>query len=62
MAGEGSDPAAPAARAREGLVHRGRAAAIESKAAEAVEQAVRFARESAFPPLELIEGMVYADG
>ena len=36
--------------------------AIESEAAEAVEQAVRFARESAFPPVDLIEDMVYADG
>ena len=37
-------------------------AAIESEAAEAVEQAVLFARESPFPPVGLIEGMVYADG
>ena len=36
--------------------------AIESEAAEAVEQAVRFGRESPFPPVDLIEGMVYADG
>jgi acetoin:2,6-dichlorophenolindophenol oxidoreductase subunit alpha len=36
--------------------------AIELAAAEAVEQAVRFARASPFPPLELIETMVYADG
>ena len=36
-------------------------AAAESEAAEAVEQAVRFARESAFPPVEVIEAMVYAD-
>ena len=36
-------------------------AAIEAEAAEAVEQAVRFARESPFPPVELIEEMVYAD-
>jgi len=34
---------------------------IESEAAEAVEQAVRFGRESPFPPVELIEEMVYAD-
>ena len=34
---------------------------IESEAAEAVEQAVRFVRESPFPPVELIEEMVYAD-
>jgi TPP-dependent pyruvate/acetoin dehydrogenase alpha subunit len=36
-------------------------AAIESEAAKAVEGAVRFGRESPFPPLELITGMVYAD-
>ncbi len=36
-------------------------AAIESEAAEAVEQAVLFARESPFPPVDLIEEMVYAD-
>jgi acetoin:2,6-dichlorophenolindophenol oxidoreductase subunit alpha len=36
--------------------------AIESEAADAVEQAVRFARESPFPPLELVAQMVYADG
>ena len=36
-------------------------ATIESEAAEAVEQAVLFARESPFPPVELIEEMVYAD-
>lgn len=35
--------------------------AIESEAAEAVEQAVRFGRESLFPPVDLIEAMVYAD-
>jgi pyruvate dehydrogenase E1 component alpha subunit len=35
--------------------------ALESEAAEAVEQAVRFGRESPFPPVELIEAMVYAD-
>ena len=35
--------------------------ALEAEAAEAVEQAVRFARESAFPPVDLIEQMVYAD-
>jgi pyruvate dehydrogenase E1 component alpha subunit len=34
--------------------------AIESEAVEAVEQAVRFARESPFPPVSLIEDMVYA--
>jgi acetoin:2,6-dichlorophenolindophenol oxidoreductase subunit alpha len=36
-------------------------AGIESGAADAVDQAVRFARESPFPPLELIARMVYAD-
>jgi TPP-dependent pyruvate/acetoin dehydrogenase alpha subunit len=34
--------------------------AVESEAADAVEQAVRFARESSFPPVDLIENMVYA--
>jgi TPP-dependent pyruvate/acetoin dehydrogenase alpha subunit len=36
--------------------------AIEVGAAEAVETAVRFARESPFPPAGLIGGLVYADG
>ena len=36
-------------------------AAIESEAADAVEQAVEFARASPFPPIELITQMVYAD-
>ena len=36
--------------------------AIESEAAAAVEQAVRFGRESPFPPAGLIAEMVYADG
>lgn len=35
--------------------------AIESEAAEAVEQAVRSGRESPFPSVELLEDMVYAD-
>ena len=35
--------------------------AIASDAAEAVDEAVRFGRESPFPPLELIAEMVYAD-
>jgi pyruvate dehydrogenase E1 component alpha subunit len=35
--------------------------AIESEAAGAVERAVQFARGSAFPPVELIAQMVYAD-
>lgn len=38
------------------------AAAIEAEAAEAVDEAVRFGRESRFPPVELIEEMVYAGG
>ena len=37
-------------------------AAIEAGAAEAVERAVRFARESPFPPAGLIGELVYADG
>jgi TPP-dependent pyruvate/acetoin dehydrogenase alpha subunit len=37
-------------------------AAIEAGAAEAVETAVRFARESPFPPAGLIGELVYADG
>jgi TPP-dependent pyruvate/acetoin dehydrogenase alpha subunit len=36
--------------------------AIEAGAAEAVEAAVRFGRESAFPAAGLIQQMVYADG
>jgi acetoin:2,6-dichlorophenolindophenol oxidoreductase subunit alpha len=35
--------------------------AVESEAAASVERAVQFARESAFPPVDLIERMVYAD-
>jgi acetoin:2,6-dichlorophenolindophenol oxidoreductase subunit alpha len=35
---------------------------VESAAAAAVEQAVEFARASAFPPVDLIARMVYADG
>ena len=35
---------------------------IEAEAAAEVEGALRFARESSFPPVELIEAMVYADG
>ena len=34
---------------------------IAAAAAEDVEDAVRFARESPFPPAELVESMVYAD-
>jgi acetoin:2,6-dichlorophenolindophenol oxidoreductase subunit alpha len=36
--------------------------AVESGAAEAVDEAVSFARESPFPSAELIRGMVYAGG
>jgi TPP-dependent pyruvate/acetoin dehydrogenase alpha subunit len=36
--------------------------AIEAEAAAEVEEAERFGRESPFPPVELIEAMVYADG
>lgn len=35
--------------------------AIETEAAEAVEEAVRFGRASAFPPVALIRDLVYAD-
>ncbi len=38
------------------------ALSLEFAVAEAVEQAVRFGRESAFPDVGLIEDMVYADG
>jgi TPP-dependent pyruvate/acetoin dehydrogenase alpha subunit len=38
------------------------AAAIEAEAAAAVDEAVRFGRESRFPPVELIDEMVYAGG
>ena len=37
------------------------AAAAEAEAADAVEQAVRFARDSVFPPALLTEALVYAD-
>jgi acetoin:2,6-dichlorophenolindophenol oxidoreductase subunit alpha len=37
-------------------------AAVESDAADAVERAVEFARASAFPPVDLIARLVYADG
>jgi pyruvate dehydrogenase E1 component alpha subunit len=36
--------------------------AVQAGAAAAVEDAVRFARESLFPPVGLLEQMVYADG
>jgi pyruvate dehydrogenase E1 component alpha subunit len=37
------------------------ARAVAAAAAEDVEEAVRFGRESAFPPPEIVEAMVYAD-
>jgi acetoin:2,6-dichlorophenolindophenol oxidoreductase subunit alpha len=40
----------------------GGANAIEAEAAAEIERALRFARDSPFPPVELIEGLVYADG
>ncbi len=40
----------------------GDTASIEADAAAEVERALHFARESAFPPVELIEQLVYADG
>ncbi len=46
----------------EGWLTEDALATIESEAAEAVERAVLFARESPFPPVELIDEMVYADG
>jgi pyruvate dehydrogenase E1 component alpha subunit len=46
----------------QGWFSEGALPAIEAGAAEAVEAAVRFARESAFPAAGLIEEMVYADG
>ena len=36
--------------------------AVEAEAAAAVEQALQFGRASAFPPVDLIAEMVYADG
>ena len=44
----------------EGWFSEGEAAAIEREAADAVEEAVRFARESPFPPPELASELVYA--
>jgi TPP-dependent pyruvate/acetoin dehydrogenase alpha subunit len=46
----------------QGWFTEGAPPAVESGAADAVEHAVRFARESPFPPVDLIERMVYADG
>jgi acetoin:2,6-dichlorophenolindophenol oxidoreductase subunit alpha len=46
--------------AEEGWIGEDEAAAIQGEAAGAVEEAVRFARESPFPPPELVEEMVYA--
>ena len=39
----------------------GGASAIEAEAAAEIERALRFARDSPFPPVELIEELVYAD-
>ena len=62
LAGEGPDPAPPAARRRRRAGSTEDAArAIEREAAEAVEAAVAFARASPFPPAELTEELVYAD-
>jgi TPP-dependent pyruvate/acetoin dehydrogenase alpha subunit len=46
---------------KEGWFTESATAAIEVDAAAAVEEAVRFGRESPFPPLDLIEELVYAD-
>jgi len=45
----------------QGWFEEGAPAAVEAEAAEAVEEAVRFARESPFPPAGLTLEMVYAD-
>jgi TPP-dependent pyruvate/acetoin dehydrogenase alpha subunit len=45
----------------EGWLTEDAAAGLAAEAADAVEEAVRFARESAFPPAGLTEAMVYAD-
>jgi len=44
----------------EGWLTEEAAATVESEAADAVERAVRFARESAFPPAGLTDELVYA--
>jgi TPP-dependent pyruvate/acetoin dehydrogenase alpha subunit len=49
----------PIARLEQAL---GDAGSFEAEAAAEIERALRFARESPFPPVELIEAMVYADG
>jgi pyruvate dehydrogenase E1 component alpha subunit len=46
--------------AEEGWFDEDEAAAIEREAADAVEEAVRFARESPFPPSDLASELVYA--
>jgi acetoin:2,6-dichlorophenolindophenol oxidoreductase subunit alpha len=46
--------------AEEGWLDEDGAVAIEREAVDAVEEAVRFARESPFPPLELASELVYA--
>ena len=35
---------------------------VEAEAAAEIERALQFARESEFPPVELVEQLVYADG
>jgi len=44
----------------EGWLGEGSPAQLEQEARESVEQAVQFARESAFPPADLTTGLVYA--
>jgi pyruvate dehydrogenase E1 component alpha subunit len=44
----------------QGWFSEGALAAVEAEAAAAVQEAVRFGRESPFPPLELITDLVYA--
>ena len=62
MAGPGSDPPPAAPRSRGGVVRRGELTTIEAEALAAVDQAVQFGRESPFPPVDLIDEMVYARG
>ncbi len=48
--------------AAEGWAAEGELEAIRSEAADAVDQAVAFARASPFPPASLLDELVYADG
>jgi acetoin:2,6-dichlorophenolindophenol oxidoreductase subunit alpha len=59
LAGEEWERKDPIARLTREL---GGARSIEAEAASEIERALRFARESPFPPVELIEERVYADG